>query len=226
MIDRAADSRTSILDAAEQLFAERGFAATTIKQIGEKSGQNPALIYYYYDSKATLYQHVLNRLFSDIIAEGSARIEEHNDPESVVRAIVASQVAVLARHEHLPALVTREILDSNAAHAEQGIRTLTATLFDRLRDAVERGQKHGRFRAELDARFAAISTVSQVAYLMLARPIAGVFLGRGPGGPSLDDLRAFGAHAAEFALAALRRPDAASSMVAPRTSVRPEAPPA
>lgn len=224
MIARPTDSRTSILDAAEELFAARGFAATTIKQIGEKSGQNTSLIYYYYDSKATLYKHVLDRLFGDIVAEGTARIEDRNDPESVVRAIVGSQIAVLSRHAHLPALVTREILDSNASHAEHGIRTLTAALFDRLRDAVERGQTAGIFRRELDPRFSAISTVAQVAYLMLARPIAGIVLGRGPGGPNAEDLRAFGAHAADFALAALRRPGASEAPPARAAAGPPEAP--
>lgn len=223
MISRRTDSRTAILDAAEALFAERGYSATTIKLIGEKSGQNPALIYYYYDSKATLYEHVLNRVFRDIVAEGSARTDERGDPESVVRAVVASQVAVLARHRHLPALLTREILDSNASHAEQGIRTLAATLFERLRLAVESGQRAGIFRAELDPRYAAISVVAQVAYLMLARPIAGILLGRGSAGPNDADLREFGLHAAEFALAALRRSSTPASLPFQPASL-PEAP--
>lgn len=204
MISKPPETRTAILDAAEELFAERGFAGTTIKQIGERADQNPALIYYYYDSKATLYEHVLNRLFRDIVDEAAARTEASNDPESVVRAIVASQIAVLSRHARLPQLVTREILDSNAAHAEPGIRVLAATLFEKLRLAIERGQRAGQFGSALDPRFAAISVIAQVAYLMLARPIAGVLLGRGPSGPAPDDIRAFGAHAAEFALAALK----------------------
>ena len=73
MIARATDARTAILDAAEQLFAELGFSATTIKRIGEKSGQNTALIYYYFDNKATLYRHVLNRILEELAGEGGAR---------------------------------------------------------------------------------------------------------------------------------------------------------
>ena len=51
--------------------------------------------------------------------------------------------------------------------------------------------------------FAAISVVAQVGYLVLASPVAGILLGRGPEGPTADDVRAFGKHAAAFSLAAL-----------------------
>jgi hypothetical protein len=53
--------------------------------------------------------------------------------------------------------------------------------------------------------------VAQVGYLVLASPIAGILLGRGPDGPTPEDVRAFGRHAAGFALAALRSPDSTGS---------------
>lgn len=204
MTAKPSDARTAILDAAELLFAERGFAATTIKRIGEKSGQNPALIYYYFDNKATLYRHVLDRIFGEIVREGGQRTAGQADPEQVVRGVVASQVAVLSRRAHLPSLLARELIDWKAANAEPGIRVLASTLFDRLRSAIQEGQRTGQFRSSLDPTFAAISVVAQVAYLLLARPIVGVLLGRGVSGPTPADFQAFADHAAEFSIAALR----------------------
>ncbi|HSA56125.1 MAG TPA: TetR/AcrR family transcriptional regulator [Gemmatimonadaceae bacterium] len=206
MIARAPDARTAILDAAEQLFAESGFSATTIKQIGEKSGQNTALIYYYFDNKATLYRHVLDRIIGEIAGEGGARAAAATSPEDVIRAVVAAQVSVLSRRSYLPLLLTRELIDWKAAHAEGAIRHLASTLFERLRVAIEDGQRSGSFRSDLNPRYAAISVVAQVAYLILARPIAGVLLGRGAEGPTAGDLALFGQHAAAFAIAALRSP--------------------
>lgn len=204
MIVRASDARTAILDAAEQLFAELGFSAATIKQIGEKSGQNTALIYYYFDNKATLYQHVLNRIIAEIAGEGGARAAAASAPQDVIKAVVAAQVSVLSRRSHLPLLITRELIDWKAAHAEGAIRQLASTLFERLRAAIEEGQRSGSFRSDLNPRFAAISVIAQVAYLILARPIAGVLLGRGAAGPTAEDLERFGQHAATFAIAALQ----------------------
>jgi TetR/AcrR family transcriptional regulator len=204
VIDRAPDTSHAILDAAELLFARRGFAATTIKMIASESGQNSALIYYYYDSKASLYRHVLERVVGSIAEGARRRISPGADPERVVRGVVESQVAVLAGRPHLPVLLARELIDWKAAHAEPAIRHLTATLFQDLTKAITAGQAAGIFRPDIDPKFAAISTIAQVGYLVLASPIAGILLDRGPDGPTAPDLHAFGAHAAEFALSALR----------------------
>lgn len=210
MIARAPDARTAILDAAEELFAELGFSAATIKRIGEKSGQNTALIYYYFDNKATLYRHVLTRIIGEIVGEGAARAAAAASPEDVIRAVVAAQVSVLSRRSHLPLLITRELIDWKAAHAEGAIRELASTLFERLRAAIEEGQRTGSFRPDFNPRYAAISVIAQVAYLILARPIAGVLLGRGASGPTSEDLDRFGRHAAAFAIAALQTDMAAA----------------
>jgi AcrR family transcriptional regulator len=204
MINRVLDSKAAILDAAEELFATRGFAATTTKQIGARSGHNTALIYYYFDSKASLYSHVLDRIFDDLRRESGARMAPDSSPEDVIRAVVAGQVAVLSVRPHLPQLMAREILDWQAANAESAVRVMAGTLFDRLGRAIEHGQREGRFRAGLDVRFAAISVISQVAYLLLARPITGILLGRGTSGPTPADIESFARHAADFSLAALQ----------------------
>ena len=205
-MERSQITSEKILDAAERLFAAQGFSPTTIKMIATESRQNSALIYYYYDNKATLYRHVLDRLVAKITGEAATRIKPDSSPESVVAAVVESQVAVLVANQHLPILLARELIDWKAAHAEPAIRSLSSGLFERLRLAVEAGQSSGAFNRSINSRFAAISVVAQVGYLVLASPIAGILLGRGPDGPTADDIRAFGKHAAAFALAALRSP--------------------
>lgn len=49
------DTRRSILEAAESLFAERGFAGTTIREISRKSGASGPLILFHFQSKEGLY---------------------------------------------------------------------------------------------------------------------------------------------------------------------------
>lgn len=51
----AARSRALLLAAASELFAERGFDRTTIRDIGERAGVDPALIARYFGSKTLLY---------------------------------------------------------------------------------------------------------------------------------------------------------------------------
>lgn len=52
----AADARARLLDAALRLFAEHGFAKTSIRQIAEAASVNTALISYYFGDKKGLYR--------------------------------------------------------------------------------------------------------------------------------------------------------------------------
>lgn len=51
---------TAILNAAMRVFSENGFAKTSIKDIAKAADMSPALLYAYFDSKADLYERVLN----------------------------------------------------------------------------------------------------------------------------------------------------------------------
>ena len=73
-MDAAPDSRTGLLDAAELLFARRGFRSTTIKAIAAAAGVNTALLYYYFPDKQGLYRAVLERAFGGLISEGESRL--------------------------------------------------------------------------------------------------------------------------------------------------------
>ena len=202
-MDAQASTRDAILDAAERLFARRGFAATTIKQIGTEAGVNSALLYYYFDDKESLYRETLRRLFGGFIGEASRRLGLGTTPADGVRRLVETQVEFMAAHPHMPTLLVREMVDHQAAQAEEQITQLAATVFKQLCELIKQGQRDGIFRRDLDPRFGAISTIAQVAYLFIARPAIGLLLGHGTEGPPLETIRKFGRHAADFALAAL-----------------------
>ena len=68
---KAERTRAAILDAGEQLFAEKGFAATRLEDVAERVGIRRASIVYYFRDKQALYDavlgHVLGGLY-DVIA--------------------------------------------------------------------------------------------------------------------------------------------------------------
>ena len=192
-----------ILDAAERLFARQGFTATTIKQIGKEADVNPALLYYYYDSKETLYRAMLQRILGQLLARGTDAVERATSHPDRIRAFVRAQARLLAEHPHFPQLFVREMVDHQASHAEEAITSTAAGAFKRLCDVIVAGQNDGVFHRSLDPRFAAISIIAQIAYFVIARPAVGLLLGHGSGGPPTELSERFFAHAEEFALAAL-----------------------
>jgi AcrR family transcriptional regulator len=60
-LDRGKATAERILDAAEALFAEHGFAGTAIRDIAARVGLNPASLYNHFPGKQELYEAVLDR---------------------------------------------------------------------------------------------------------------------------------------------------------------------
>ena len=208
-------TRDLILDAGERLFAIQGFAATTIKQIGTAAGVNAALLYYYFEDKEQLYYAVLHRVVSTLSSRVVERMAASHDPEAAVRALVATQAETLGTRPHLPHLLMRELIDYGGANATPEFRMLSEGAFHRLCTAIREGQRTGVFRPDLDPRLAAISTIAQVAYFCIARPVVTTLLDETPDATgSPERVNAFGRHAADFAIAAL------TCAVAPRRRAR------
>lgn len=201
---RRAATCQAILDAAEELFATQGFEPTTIKQIGQRAGVNTALLYYYFPDKAGLYHEVLGRIGTGLRDGAAARLEQAGTVEEIIGAVVAAQADLLIRHPRAATLMIREMIDHDAAHAQPIIDEIALRLFKPVTQAIERGKASGAIRADLDPRFAAISTFSQLVYFTLAKPVIRILLDRGPAFPGPDDVMSFGHHAAEFAVAGMR----------------------
>ena len=204
--DPSQNSADAILDAAELLFSDRGFDSVTIKEIAAKAGVNVALIYYYHDSKETLYRHIIERFVSQLVSSASARLDAAPSAEEAIRAVTRAQFEMLSAKPHLPRLIIRELIDYQAAHAVRTLRELGRSLFQRLRTIIANGQTRGVFRTDVDPDFAAFSTIAQLPYFFIARPALGVLaLGDSQ---RFDDATAatFAHHAGDFAVAALRPP--------------------
>lgn len=69
------DTRTQLLDAAERLFAERGFRGTSVRAITDLAGANLAAVGYHFGSKAELLTAVVRRVIEPITAAQGAGLD-------------------------------------------------------------------------------------------------------------------------------------------------------
>jgi TetR/AcrR family transcriptional regulator len=77
---RGADTRNKILDVAEQDFARSGFAGAHLQHIAEQVGVQKTALYYYYPSKAALYEAVLVRMLEAFDQAVSKAIDGPESP--------------------------------------------------------------------------------------------------------------------------------------------------
>jgi AcrR family transcriptional regulator len=80
--ERRKDSRPSeLLDAALEIFVERGYAAARLEDMASKAGVSKGTLYLYYDNKEELFKAVVRRSISPLIAETREMIE-HSEKDS------------------------------------------------------------------------------------------------------------------------------------------------
>lgn len=60
-IERREESRERILDAAESLFAQRGYHGVTVKDVSREAGVDAGLLHYYFAGKAGVFKAVVER---------------------------------------------------------------------------------------------------------------------------------------------------------------------
>lgn len=89
----------SILDAAEIMFAEKGYAGTTLRQVAERLDVTPAMIAYYFQNKDNLFRAVFTRRgfgISQSRMEQLAALELAGgyDAEDLVRAFIQPAAAL------------------------------------------------------------------------------------------------------------------------------------
>jgi AcrR family transcriptional regulator len=93
----AAETKQRILDAAERLFAEKGFDATSLRSVTAAAGANLAAVNYHFGSKAALLPAVVARIVEPVNRLQLQRLDEleaRADPPSVEELLEAFVVPV------------------------------------------------------------------------------------------------------------------------------------
>jgi TetR/AcrR family transcriptional regulator len=121
-------SRAAILDAAERFFAEQGYDATSLTQVGAAAGVSRGTPGYFFRSKAELYQAVLDRSFAEVseaVRAGRARALASNEsPETILAGAVSDYFDFLAARPNFVRLIEREAL--NGGRMPDGVSHISA----------------------------------------------------------------------------------------------------
>jgi AcrR family transcriptional regulator len=135
----SSETRTQILDAAERLFAERGYRGTSIRAITDLAGANLAAVGYHFGSKADLLAAVARRVIEPINAAQTAGLDRllARTPDPPVTELVEAFVGPL--FDEMPAgdeggaRTSRLIVTILSDPAEEA-RTWTGPAEDTVRD--------------------------------------------------------------------------------------------
>lgn len=145
-------TRTRLLDAAGEIFAENGFAATTIQMISQRAGANIASVNYYFGSKENLYHEVIayGRQISGETLLSEAYAAPVNEPQAALEHFIRQYLTRLLspnQPEWYNKLIAREIAEPSSA-LDELIRVKIQPMREYLSSIVR--QLHGEVSAGLE----------------------------------------------------------------------------
>ena len=147
----SARTKAAILKAARDEFCEQGFNGARVDSIAERAKANKRLLYHYFGNKEALYQAVLLDAYTEIRqGERKLSLRQHHPVEAIDRMVRFTFRHFLA-NPWFPRLLAVENLQ-NARFLKQiaDLPALHSPLVTELRDIVDRGNRMGLFRTDVD----------------------------------------------------------------------------
>jgi AcrR family transcriptional regulator len=205
----AAATRGRILDAAKEEFAVRGLKDARIEDVAERAGANRRMIYYYFGSKDGLYLAALESVYAELMDEERKIDVDTLHPVKAIAELVGLKIDHYSQHPEFIAFLNMENL-YRAQHLKSSkrIADFKAPFTEIIARVLQRGQRSGLFRSDVDAVDLYIS-ICALGYLYFSNQYTlGVIFGRDLITPSALQHRK--TSIADMIISYLTRPDAAA----------------
>lgn len=125
-------SRTQMLDAAEQVFGERGYFAATLKDIAERAEFSVGSVYSFFENKDDLFLSVFIRRGDELVPAIRQIVEGDGSPMAKLHALVDLEIGFFRRHRHFGRLYLR----TSSATSPSPERAVDQAMHDRFREAM------------------------------------------------------------------------------------------
>jgi TetR/AcrR family transcriptional regulator, cholesterol catabolism regulator len=148
---KGSDVKSRILEVAAQLFMEQGFAATSVREIGERAEVGQSSLYHHVQSKGQLLYELHHAFSRDLIDRLEKVIDSNPSPTEQLRGLVHVVLSVVESHQAEVTVFLREghSLPDGARQDIQRERDQVDALVDKI---ISDGIKAGELRADLDVR--------------------------------------------------------------------------
>ncbi|NLN05270.1 MAG: TetR/AcrR family transcriptional regulator [Clostridiaceae bacterium] len=181
-------TRKKIMEAGLVLFAQKGFALTSIKDIAEAAGISTGLIYRHFSSK----EDPFNSLIANTIEELNKFIQildSYDSPKQAIVEMTASLIGDIHFSNELSRyflIVIRSMLEEEVLSQIDEFRKSILSLYDKTKDLIKEGQKRGEFKQGNPYKYTLLffSIIQGMANMKL-------FMGDKYVAPELDDVLGF-----------------------------------
>jgi TetR/AcrR family transcriptional regulator len=156
------DAREHLLNAATELFAVQGVAATTFAMIAKRARLTPAMLHYYFKDRDQLLDAVVEERLLRLVSHVWNPVEVGADAAESIRGIVERLLERIEKMPWIPSTWMREVLNEDGLLRERILRHLPHDKVQSVAEAIVAGQKRKSLNLELDPLLTVFSTLGLV----------------------------------------------------------------
>jgi len=143
--------RDKIIDAAEQLFARRGFAGVGLSEVAEACGLGKSSLFHHFKSKVDLYAAVVGRILEQIDQRMTRALAAGGAPLARIDRWLDTLVDFLGEDPAHARLLLRSLFEDDdltgTSVEEQHVDALTKRILATASDLLREGMAAGQLRA-------------------------------------------------------------------------------
>ena len=180
-------TRSAILRAAIQEFADEGVAGARTDAIARAAGVNKALLYYYFKDKEALHGAALDQVFSGLAARVDEVLKQPLPPREKILAYAKAHFDYIAGWPIYPKLVQREMMRAGrggSPHIRRLVDRYLRPVEEKLVAAIREGIERGEFR-KVDPLHFILSMVAMNVFYFGSAPVIAMITGMDPLSPPL-----------------------------------------
>jgi TetR/AcrR family transcriptional regulator len=209
------DTRTLLLSAATQLFAEHGVAATTFSTIARRAGLTPAMVHYYFANRDELIDAVVDERLLPFITHVWGPVQPGDPPAAMLAALVHRLMESIEEAPWVPSTWMREILIEGGLLRSRILRRLPIDKVRIVGQAIANGQHSDAINRDLDPLLVVFSALGLVMVHMATIQVWADAFHRSP-----LDSKAIERHVTGLLLRGLAPAAAATKKPSPTTTSR------
>ncbi len=165
------DTETKLIETAISLFAQKGFAGVSIRELAREANVNSALISYHFGGKEGLYKAVMEEQFSPIaqVLKQFANMVQLSPRERL--HAYAKNIVIIHRERPFLAQCFHIELANPSACCESVIKKYVSQMFQFIHKTLAEGVENGDFKADLQIEYATISLAGIMNFFFITKPI-------------------------------------------------------
>lgn len=145
--EETSERARALLEIGARLFAEKGYEATSMRDISDAAGVSKALLYHHFASKDDIYARISFAATQDLNTFVEERIPDHGTASQKVRAFMLAAAAFFDEHRAAWIAASNAFWSDPDRHRLETRVARRRQFEQRLRDLIAEGVASGEFNA-------------------------------------------------------------------------------